>query len=179
MSARKLAELSRSELRREVKKSVLLMVAMTVGTIAIYFTIPFEGLHSSSQAVMRLITGLIGFGVVIFFLIRRILKSDIPQLRAAETVVITFIIFLCAYASIYLGISQVDSNTFNTQLTHMSALYFTVVTFGTVGYGDISANTDLARMLVAVQILIDWAYIGVIVRLVFLASQRTLSGDNT
>jgi voltage-gated potassium channel len=37
-------------------------------------------------------------------------------------------------------------------MTHTDALYFTVTVFATVGFGDITARTDTARLLVTVQI---------------------------
>jgi len=63
-------------------------------------------------------------------------------------------------------------------LTHTSALYFTIVTFGTVGYGDISAQSDLARLLVSAQIIIDVVFIAALARLVIFASKFSLTRDD-
>jgi hypothetical protein len=39
----------------------------------------------------------------------------------------------------------------------VGAMYFTVTVFSTVGFGDITAKTDLARTLVTVQMLVNLA----------------------
>ena len=179
MSPRKLAELSRSELRREAMKATARCLVLSVAIFACYFTLPLDSFSFKVQAITRLVVGLFVFAVVLTFLIKRILNADIPQLRAVETLVISLVLFICFYASIYLEISHHTHDTFNKVLTHTSALYFTIVTFGTVGYGDISANTDLARLLVSAQIIIDVVFIAALAKLIIFASQFTLRRDES
>ncbi len=178
MSPRKIAELSRTELRHELLKTVFVCLGFSVAIFAIYFTLPFDHLSWTGQAITRTIVGLCAFAVVLGLLIKRILKADVPQLRAAETLVISLVLFICFYASLYLEISNHDTRTFNVVLTHASALYFTIVTFGTVGYGDISANSDLARLLVSAQIIFDVVFIAALARLVIFASKFSLNRDD-
>ena len=178
MSPRKIAQLSRSELRLELIKTVFVCLGFSVAIFAIYFTLPFDNLVWTGQAVTRTVVGLLTFGVVLWLLIKRILKAEVPQFRAAETLIISLALFICFYASIYLGTSINEPQTFNVVLTHTSALYFTIVTFGTVGYGDISANSDLARLLVSAQIIIDVVFIAALARLVIFASKFSLNRDD-
>ena len=44
------------------------------------------------------------------------------------------------------------------------ALYFTVTTFSTVGYGDITAASEAARLLVTVQMILDLLALGLGIR---------------
>jgi voltage-gated potassium channel len=44
----------------------------------------------------------------------------------------------------------------------------------TVGFGDLAANSDAARALVTVQMLVDLALVGGLVRLVMLAARMGL-----
>jgi voltage-gated potassium channel len=57
-------------------------------------------------------------------------------------------------------------------LTRSSALYFTVTVFSTVGFGDITAKTDVARLVVTVQMLADLAVVAVVIRLILGAATR-------
>jgi hypothetical protein len=54
---------------------------------------------------------------------------------------------------------------FSTQpLTRTDALYFTVTVFATVGFGDITAVSQSARLVVTVQMLLDLLALGLVVR---------------
>ena len=63
------------------------------------------------------------------------------------------------------------ATTFTQDLDHVRALYFTVTVFSTVGFGDITPRTDPARLIVSVQMLLDLALIGAVVRLLFNAAR--------
>jgi len=178
MSPRKIAELGRTELRRELGKTTIVCLSFSVAIFAIYFILPFESISWTGQAITRTVVGLVAFFAILALLIKRILKADVPQLRAAETLIISLVLFICFYASVYLGTSNHDPQTFNVLLTHTSALYFTIVTFGTVGYGDISAHSDLARLLVSAQIIFDVVFIAALARLVIFASKFSLHRDD-
>jgi voltage-gated potassium channel len=47
--------------------------------------------------------------------------------------------------------------------------------FSTVGFGDITPGTDLARIMVSVQMLLDLVIIGVVVRLLLNAARVGLA----
>jgi hypothetical protein len=50
--------------------------------------------------------------------------------------------------------------SFSQPLTRTDALYFTVTTFSTTGYGDITAKSQTARLLVTFQMLADLVVLG-------------------
>ena len=58
---------------------------------------------------------------------------------------------------------------------HTRALYFAVTIFSTVGFGDITPKTDLARIIVSIQMLLDLVIIGAVVRLLLTAAQAGLA----
>ena len=65
-------------------------------------------------------------------------------------------LFLLLFAAIYFLMAQADLNNFNVHsLTRTDALYVTVTVFTTVGFGDIVATTQVARLLVTVQMILD------------------------
>lgn len=68
------------------------------------------------------------------------------------------------FASLYYNISQINPDNFNTKISFINSIYFSIITFATVGYGDIYPKTELAKSLVSVEILCS------IFTLVFLAS---------
>ena len=61
-------------------------------------------------------------------------------------------------------------------------MYFSATAFTTVGFGDITAKTQAARVLVIIQIMLDLVIIGLVVRLVINAvkvgqRRRTPTGE--
>ncbi|MCX6403980.1 MAG: potassium channel family protein [Actinobacteria bacterium] len=180
MGAKNLADLTRKELRIEMLKSTLVVLAFCMCAVGVFFLIPFDGMTSNSQAVLRLVVGIVFLILVIALLFRRIMTAPLPQLKAMEALVVVLVKFICLFAGTYLAMSHMHSDSFTEPLTHTSALYFAVVTFGTVGYGDLTAHSDFARMLVSAQIILDFIFIAALIRAFVAVAQLSLqkSQDN-
>jgi voltage-gated potassium channel len=76
--------------------------------------------------------------------------------------------------------SQSDASTFTSELSRTDSLYFTVTVFSTVGFGDISAPTEPARLVVSAQMMLDLVILGIGVRVILGAVERSrsrLAGD--
>ena len=64
-------------------------------------------------------------------------------------------------------------------LTHTDGLYFTVTVFSTVGFGDITAKTQAARLVVIGQMIADLVILGLAVKVIVGAvSRRRQPGDS-
>jgi voltage-gated potassium channel len=74
---------------------------------------------------------------------------------------------------VYYMVSRADSSNFTSHLSRTDALYFTVTIFSTVGFGDITAKTESARLIVTAQIVLDLILIGLGVRVILGAVQRS------
>ncbi|HEY5856063.1 MAG TPA: potassium channel family protein [Aldersonia sp.] len=92
------------------------------------------------------------FGVVAAWQIRRILRSRYPIVRAVEALAVALPVYWLGFAIGYYLMAAATPQTFSTGLTRMSALYFTITVFCTVGFGDIVALTDTGRAVVTAQI---------------------------
>ena len=57
-------------------------------------------------------------------------------------------------------------------MTRTDALYFTVTVFSTVGFGDITAKTEAARLVVTGQMIADLVVIGLAVKVIAGAVKR-------
>ena len=62
---------------------------------------------------------------------------------------------------------------FSQPLTRSSALCFTVTVFTTVGFGDITGQTETAQLVVTGQMVADLVVIGIAVKLIFGTVKRT------
>ena len=68
-----------------------------------------------------------------------------PVLRAIEALGICVTLFLTVFASQYVAESLASGSAFSEPLSRFSALYYTVTVFSTVGFGDITPVSNLAR----------------------------------
>src|SRR5262249_27830859 len=75
-------------------------------------------------------------------------------------------------ASTYLVMAAISAHSFSQPLNHTDALYFTVTVFATVGFGDITATTTAARLVVTGQMIIDLIILGVGARVILGAVSR-------
>jgi hypothetical protein len=73
---------------------------------------------------------------------------------------VTTPLFLLLFAASYYILSADDAATFTEALSRSDALYLTVTIFATVGFGDISAQSETARLFVTVQMLLDLVILG-------------------
>ena len=85
--------------------------------------------------------------------------------------------FLIVFAALYLCLSQSSPANFSEPLNHTGAVYLTITVFSTVGFGDITPETDLARIVVSVQMILDLIVIGAVVRLLANAAKTGMDGD--
>ncbi len=165
-----LQDLSRRERRRLIARAV----ASTTVTVALLFVlyalapVPFA---PSADALVRLAVVLVIVAVVIAVQVRAILGATYPEVRAIQSLVTAMVVFLVLFALLYLGLSAADPASFSRVLTRVSALYFTVTVLSTVGFGDITAQSDGAQLLVTVQMLLGLTLIAFAVR-VFSAAAR-------
>ena len=100
-----------------------------------------------------LVAGLALVLLLIVYEIRTIIRSDYPAIRAIEALAMITPLFLLLFSVAYYLMEHAVPASFGQHLTRTEALYFTITTFSTVGYGDIVPMTDPARVVVMIQIL--------------------------
>ena len=162
-----LQEIERCELFRTALRALLVAGVLTT----LYFIAPIPHRHHATP-VVHVVTSLVLVTVVLAFEIRQIAKSEQPMLRAGVAMATVLPLFLLLFAWIYLVMAQTNVTSFGQHLSRMSALYFAVTVFSTVGFGDITAKTDAAKLVVTLQMLADLTVIAVVVRLIFGAASR-------
>lgn len=162
----------RPRLHWSVGLLVLLRIVLTFAALsAAYFLLPVPNRDNPPDA-RSLVLQLVVFGVVGGFQLPAIVRSKHPVARAVEALALTVPLFLLIFARIYLETSLHDAGSFTEPLGRTSALYFTVTVFTTVGFGDIVAETDSARLLVVVQMLLNLVVLGAGIRVVAFAARR-------
>jgi len=173
-TAVRLADLDPSQRKLAMVRSVVIVVASCVLIVGAFYVLPI-GRESGARALLRAGADIALVGAVFVWQFRRIHLAELPELRAVEALGIVITIFLVGFSAIYLAMSHEAARNFTQPLDHTRALYFTITIFSTVGFGDITPRTDSARLVVAAQMLLDLAIIGVVVRLLLNAARSRIS----
>lgn len=152
--------LTRAQRRRLLWWVLVRSLAGVAILVALYYLLPWQDLRAVS--VWRsLVVGLLILVAVILLQVRAIVASRYPGLRAVEALAVSAPLSLLMFASTYLILAQDNAANFSThQLTRTDALYFTVTVFSTVGFGDITATSQSARVFVMVQMVLDLVILG-------------------
>ncbi len=99
------------------------------------------------------------------WVIRLVGAESVSLLLYASTV--TVLLSVQLFASAYWLLARVSEAAFSERLTHVDALYFTITTFTTTGYGDIQPLSQLARLLASVQMLLTFLLVTIVVAMIF------------
>jgi len=102
-------------------------------------------------------------------------RSEQPVLVAIEAIVLLVTLLILGFAAVYFALDA-EQDQFDGLRTRLDAVYFTVTTLATVGYGDIHASGQTARLIVTVQMLVNLAFLGIVVR-VLARVARTTAGE--
>jgi voltage-gated potassium channel len=151
--------------------TVLRVVASIVVVTAAYYLLPFDR-SATGVAVTLLVAGLVIFVGLVAFQVRAIAASPFPGLRAIEALATSVPLFLALFASTYFVMARLSPGSFTAPLTRTDALYFTVTVFSTVGFGDITAKTETARLVVTGQMIADLVILGLAIKAIVGAIRR-------
>jgi voltage-gated potassium channel len=150
---------------------VLRIAGSVTALVVLYYLLPLD--HSSTgTAVTILVIGLAVFIALVAFQTRAIIRSPFPGLRAIEALATSIPLFLLLFASTYVVMAKMSASNFDGPLTHTDGLYFTVTVFSTVGFGDITAKTQAARLVVTGQIIADLVILGLAIKIIVGAVSR-------
>jgi voltage-gated potassium channel len=148
--------------RRLIGLAAFRSLAAAIVLVVLYYVLPLD--HTKNVPV-TLTVGLVILAVGIVWQLRVISRAAHPGLRAIEALATTLPLFLLLFASAYFVMARSSPANFSTHsLTRTDALYFTVTVFSTVGFGDITAASQTARVVVIVQMLLDLLALGLVVR---------------
>ncbi len=171
MTGERAQDLPPAQRRRLIFWAALRSVLIAAVLVVLYYVLPLDRPWDSDTAV-RLLIGLLVFAVIVVWGVRTIAGSRYPGARAAEAVALVIPFFLLLFASTYFVLERNSAASFSQPLTRTDALYFTVTVFSTVGFGDITAKSGAARVVVIVQMLADLVVLGTVLRVLLVAIQR-------
>lgn len=164
--------------RREVIKAIVMTaVRMLIGFWVIFFTLTLVPDTPDGQFGIPLGLALLAVAFYVWFFKRQlagVYKARFPTLRAAEALVLVAAMFLAVFAMVYVMISLNDPAAFTEELSPFNSYYFALTVLATVGFGDITPVTTLARSVTMVQMALDLVFVAVLLRIIGGAAKRAL-----
>ena len=156
---------------RRIAWMVLRVVVSAAALVTVYYLLPLD--HSSAPAAVTILAlGLAGFIALVAVQVRSIIRHPYPGLRAVESLATSVPLFLLLFAAAYVVLAQLSAKNFGGHLSHTDGLYFAVTVFSTVGFGDITAKTQVARLVVTGQMIADLIILGLAIKVIVGAVRR-------
>jgi hypothetical protein len=142
---------------------VLHNAATLVGALLAYYFFPITG---ESSAVWQVLLFGVGLGLLVWWIIRELRKQlsagSNPRVGVHSLITLLYPV-VALFALAYYLTAHNDPAQFDGLVTRTDSLYYTIVTLGTIGYGDVHAVGQFARVLTMIQIAFDLVVIGAFV----------------
>jgi len=164
------ADLTRAQRRRVLGKATLRVALSLAIIITIFVLVPADDLANGTPGV-GLTFGLLLLGAVISWELYRTVRDPYPEVRAATSLLVLVVFLITTFALTYTAMSVSNPAAFTEVLTKSDAIYFTVTTLSTTGFGDIAANSPTARWVVTAQMLVDLIAVVGLARVFVLAAK--------
>lgn len=149
--------------RRQWYSSLLSVVLLVV----IYFIAPITGDDDPlplGAAAAIIIAAVAAIGMLIGNQVRRTFVDSTSVRLARLTVLLTLSVL--AFAVGYFSLERSSPGEIAGLETRLDSLYFTLVTIGTIGYGDIHPEGQAARAISCLQIVFNAVFIGALIRII-------------
>jgi hypothetical protein len=141
---------------------VLLAVLMLMSFWLVYFT------QNKWIAAIGMVTGVLFVGLVISNILGSMLKSEGVDREIIYKAILLYLLAALMWAFLYSFLELVDPASFNIDLDQSKGYllvfqYYSFVTITTLGYGDITPVTEVARAFSVLEAVCGQLYLVVVV----------------
>ena len=142
--------------RRRLAVIAVVRTGLTIAlVVALYFLLPLDH-GSNAGAVAELALGVLVLVALLVWQIQRIVGSDHPISRAVEALALSVPLYVLLFATTYFLMARTNQSSFaGAPVSRTDAMYFSSTVFTTVGFGDITAKSEAARLVVTIQMWLD------------------------
>jgi alkylhydroperoxidase/carboxymuconolactone decarboxylase family protein YurZ len=134
--------------------------ATLAGVLVVYFAFPDRVLWTDRAflvSVLLMVVGVVVLGWSIISQVRRQLTGEADDLQSLVTLLV---LVLIVFAVGFYALERASPGEIEGLRTRIDSLYFTLATMATVGYGDVHAVKQVARAVVASQMVFNIVFVG-------------------
>ncbi|WP_329623631.1 ion channel [Streptomyces sp. NBC_01255] len=157
------------------RRSAVLTTARAIlslaAVLAAYYLLPLDSAFTAGTVAV-LAGGIVLVALLLAWQVHTIMRSARPGLRAIVAVASALPFFVLLFAATYYLLERSTPGSFSETMSRTDALYFAMTVFSTVGFGDITPRTELARLLTTAQMTANFLLIGVAARFLLGAVQE-------
>jgi hypothetical protein len=137
----------------------LVRAGVAAGVVVAYFLLPLDHLGPQRPLLSWLLFILMLTAVAALLLrqIRHVLLER-PDTRPGVVITLLIVLSVHVFSATYYALAK-QPGEFTGLGTRVDALYFTVVTLATVGYGDITPRGQAARVVTVLQIVYSFVFL--------------------
>jgi voltage-gated potassium channel len=148
---------------KRLRRDFLAFIAVLIA----YYAAPIGELPSRVGIVFSVLGLLVGLTILVWLIIRQVrllvdTDPDDTSVQADSLILLVFVI-VPLFSIGYLALSKASPSEFADLSTKTDSLYFTLSTLATVGFGDVHAVGQLARVLVMIQMVFDLVFVAAVV----------------
>ncbi|MFQ6392410.1 potassium channel family protein [Nocardia sp. KC 131] len=154
-------------------------VATVVCALLLYYCVPLEFTLGDDWPAK--VAGLVAFLVGVFGLIwltwqrvGRYIEDPGATSGRVDGVLFALCVAVMFFALFYYILELRNPSQFEGLSTRTDALYYTIITLGTIGYGDVHAVGQAAKVATMVQVAFDLVVIGTLVAVVSTSVSRRI-----
>ncbi|MFE9926367.1 potassium channel family protein [Streptomyces sp. NPDC005774] len=127
--------------------------------VTAYFLLPLDSLGPRHPTLSWTLFGLT-LALIAALLLQQInhVLMNHPHARPGLVIPLLMSLSILVFATAYQGLAQSPGELIGLN-TRLDALYFTIVTLATVGYGDITPHGQTARLVTMLQILYTFIFL--------------------
>ncbi|MFJ6571249.1 potassium channel family protein [Streptomyces sp. NPDC091292] len=146
-----------------------LLVGLTIAVMVTVFALLPVTVFGPKHPFLSWTVFIVALVVIAALLLRHMRDAvlDRPGTYPAYALLVLMCLTVLVFAFTYLALAR-QHGEMSGLVTKLDAIYFTIVTLATVGYGDITATGQSARLVVVLQIVYTFVFLT--------AAATTLSG---
>jgi voltage-gated potassium channel len=132
--------------------------------VAFYFVVPVSA-DLQRNTLIRILVAILVLALMAAGVVRQLQRHLDDTDRRVDGLMVSITVVVVVFSLCFFTLEQRDPGQFDGLETRLDALYFTVATAATVGYGDVNAVGQVARAMVLVQMAFNVVFIGTAVAL--------------